>query len=72
MGEYLGPRRVRIGSGQGSTMSLYRSSNEFTVIKSRRLGRAGLVAGMEEGRSGFKILRIIPTGKRPLGSPRRR
>jgi len=27
---------------------------------------------MEEGRSGFKILTGKPTGKRPLGSPRRR
>ena len=26
---------------------------------------------MEEGRSVFKILRGIPTGKRPLGRPRR-
>ena len=27
---------------------------------------------MEEGRSAFKILTGKPTGKRPLGSPRRR
>ena len=27
---------------------------------------------MEEGRSAFKILTGIPTGKRPLGRPRRR
>ena len=27
---------------------------------------------MEEGRSAFKILTGTPTGKRPLGSPRRR
>ena len=27
---------------------------------------------MEEGRSAFKILRGKPTGKRPLGMPRRR
>ena len=27
---------------------------------------------MEEGRSGFKILTCKPTGKRPLGRPRRR
>ena len=30
------------------------------------------VAGMEEGRSSFKILTGKPTGKRPLGRPRRR
>ena len=28
-------------------------------------------ARMEEGRSGFKILRGKPTGNRPLGRPRR-
>ena len=27
---------------------------------------------MEEGRSGFKILTLTPTGKRPLGRPSRR
>ena len=30
------------------------------------------VARMEEGRSAFKILTGIPTGKIPLGRPRRR
>ena len=33
---------------------------------------AGHVARMEEGRSAFKILAGKPTGKRPLGRPRRR
>ena len=33
---------------------------------------AGHVARMEEGRSAFKILTGKPTGKRPLGKPRRR
>jgi len=42
------------------------------VIKSRRLRWAGHVANMEEGRSAFKILTGKPTGKRPLGRPRRR
>ena len=39
------------------------------------MGRAGHVARMEEGRedrSVFKILTGKPTGKRPLGAPRRR
>ena len=40
--------------------------------KSRRLSRAGHVARMEEGRSAFNILTDKPTGKRPLGKPRRR
>ena len=33
---------------------------------------AGHVARMEEGRSAFKTLTGKPTGKRPLGRPRRR
>ena len=42
------------------------------MIISRRLRWAGHVARMEEGRSAFKILTDKPTGKRPLGRPRRR
>ena len=52
--------------------SLYRSPNIVRVIKSRRLRWAGHVARMEEGRSAFKILTGKPTGKKPLGRPRRR
>ena len=51
---------------------MYRSSNIGRRIKSRRLRWAGHVAGMEEGRSAFKMLTGKPTGKRPLGMPRRR
>ena len=43
-----------------------------TSGESRRLRWAGNVARMEEGRSAFKILTGKPTGKRPLGRPRRR
>jgi hypothetical protein len=42
------------------------------VIKFRIFRWAGHVARMEEGRSAFKILTGKPTGKRPLGKPRRR
>ena len=42
------------------------------MIKSRRLRWAGHVAGMEKGRSAFRILTGNPTGKRPLGRPIRR
>ena len=42
------------------------------MIKSRRLRWAGHVARMEEGRSTIKIVTGKPTGKRPLGRPRRR
>ena len=52
--------------------SFYRSPNIVRVIKSSRLRWAGHVARMEESRSPFKILTGKPTGKRPLGRPRRR
>ena len=42
------------------------------MIKCRRLRWAGHVARMRKGRSAFKILSGKPTGKRPLGEPRRR
>ena len=51
---------------------MYRPPNIVRVIKSRILRWAGYVARMEEGRSAFKILTGKPTGKRPLGRPRRR
>ena len=51
---------------------MYRSPNIVRVIKSRRLRRGGHVATMEESRSAFKIVTGKPTGKRPLGRPRRR
>ena len=51
---------------------MYRSPNIVRVIKSRRLIWAGHLARMVEGRSAFKILAGEPTGKRPLGRPRRR
>jgi len=51
---------------------LNRSLNIGRVIKSRRLRWAGHVARMEEGMSAFKVLTGKPTGKRPLGEPRRR
>jgi hypothetical protein len=51
---------------------LYRSPNIVRVIKSKRLRWASHVARMKEGRSAFKILTGKPTGKRPLGRPRRR
>ena len=41
------------------------------MIKSRRFRWGGHVARMEEGRSAFKILTGKPTGKGPLGRPRR-
>ena len=51
---------------------MYRSTNIVRMIKSRRLRWAGHAARMEEGRTAFKIKKGKPTGKRPLGRPRRR
>ena len=51
--------------------NFHRSPNIVKVNKSRRL-RAGPVTRMEEGGSAFKILTSKPTGKKPLGRPRRR
>ena len=42
------------------------SPNMVSVIKSRRLSWAGHVAGKEEGKSAFKILRSTPIRKRPI------
>ena len=72
----FGPRRDENGEWRRlhneELHSLYRSPNIVRVIKSRRLRWAGHVAIIEEGRSSFKILTGKPTGKRPLGRPRRR
>ena len=51
--------------------SLFRSPNLVRVIKSRRLRWADHVA-RTKGRRAFTILIGTPTGKRPLGRPRRR
>jgi hypothetical protein len=42
------------------------------MIKSRRMKWAGYVAQMGEKRNAYRILVGKPTGKRPLGRPRRR
>ena len=42
------------------------------VIKETRLRWAGHIARMEKGGSALNILTGKPTGKRPLGRPRRR
>ena len=54
---------------------MYRSPNIVRAIKSRKLRWAGHVARMEECRKEcFKNFTSTgkPTGKRPLGNPRRR
>ena len=51
---------------------MYRSPDIVSVIKSRRLRWASLLARKVKCRSTFKILAGTPNGKRPLGKPRRR
>ena len=73
------PRSMRMRSGDGfimgnfvvCTVHLIFVVFVFRVIKSRRLRWAGHVARMEEVRSAYKILTGTPTGKKPLGRPRR-
>ena len=66
---------MRIGSGslhKEELYSLYRSPIIVRVIKPRRLRWEGHLTRIEKGRSAFKILTGKPTGKIPLGRPRRR
>ena len=52
--------------------NLYRSPNIVIVIKSRKFRWSDYASRMEGGRSAFKVLTYIPTGRRHLGMPRRR
>jgi hypothetical protein len=51
---------------------LYCSPNILRVIKSRRMGWAGYVARIGEGKGVYRVMVGKPEGKRPLGRPRRR
>jgi hypothetical protein len=48
------------------------SPNIVRVVKSRRMGWAGHVARMGEGRGVHRVWGGRPEGRRPLGRPRRR
>jgi hypothetical protein len=48
------------------------SPNILPVIKSRRMGWAGHVASLGEGRGVYRVLVGKPEGRRPLGRPRHR
>ena len=43
----------------------------FRIIKSRKLRKAGHIVRIKESSDAFDILTDKPTGKRPLGKPRR-
>jgi hypothetical protein len=52
--------------------NLYSSPGIIRMVKSRRMRRAGHVAGMGEKRNAYRILVGKPEGKTPLRRPRRR
>jgi hypothetical protein len=52
--------------------ALYSSPSIIKIIKSRRMGWAGLVARMGEKRNEYRLFLGKQEGKRPLGRPRRR
>ena len=68
--QIFGPKRDENGEWR-RLHSLYRSSNIVRVIKSRKLRWAGHVSTMEEDRIALKFLTGTPTGKKPIGRPRR-
>jgi hypothetical protein len=51
---------------------LYSSPSISRIIKSGRMGRAGLVARMGEKRNAYILLVGKPEGRRPLGRPGRK
>jgi hypothetical protein len=72
----LGPTREEDGSWRklhnDELHNLYSSPTIVRVIKSRRMGWAGHMTRMGEGRGVYRVLVGLPEGKRPLGRPRRR
>jgi hypothetical protein len=54
----------------GKPHNLYSSPDIIMQIKSRRMGWAGHVAHMGEGREVYRVLVGKSKGKRPLGRPR--
>jgi hypothetical protein len=72
----FGPKRGVDGSWRklhnDELHNLYSSPNIVRVIKSRRLGWAGHVVRMGEGRGVYRTLVGKPKCKRLLGRPRRR
>jgi hypothetical protein len=71
----FGPKREEDGSWRKlhnvELHNLYSAPNIFRVIKSKRMGWAGHVARMGEGRNFYRFFVGKPAGKRPLGRPRR-
>jgi hypothetical protein len=73
----FGPERDEV-TGQwrklhnGELHNFYSSPDITRQIKLRRMGWAGHVTRMREGRNVYRVLVVKPEGKRPLERPRRR
>jgi hypothetical protein len=73
----FGPKRDEVTGERrklhsGELHNLYSSPDIIMQIKSRRMGWAGHVARMGEGRNVYRVLMGKPERKRPLERPRRR
>jgi hypothetical protein len=72
----FGPKMEEDGSWRklhnDELYSLYYSPDIVRVIISSKIGWAGHVARMGDGRDVYRVLVGRPEGKRPLGRPRRR
>jgi hypothetical protein len=71
----FGPMREEVVGGwrkpdYEKVRNFHASPNAITVIKSRRMRRAGHAARMGEMKCECKIFIGKPVGKRPLGRPR--
>jgi len=77
LGKIFGPKRDEV-TGEWRKIhndelnDLYFSPNIVRVIKSRRMGWAGHVGRMGEGRGVYRVLVRKPEGMSALGRPRRR
>jgi hypothetical protein len=73
----FGPRRgERTGEWRNlhneELHDLYSSQSIIKMIKSRRMRLAGHLTQMVEKRNAYRLLELVPKGKRPLGRSRRR
>ena len=65
--EHLGPKGMRMKSGEGSTMRNFIVCTVHTIVKLIKYSRLRWVGnvGMEKSKNAFKLLKGKPTGNRP-------
>jgi hypothetical protein len=71
----FGPRRDEVTEGwrklhNEKLLNLYSSPSIIRMIKSRRMRWVGHASRMGEKRNTYRILKVMPEGKKPLGRPR--